>query len=118
MNNTTNIPALHPLPPTTPLIDTWGPAPWINPPAFYTIRTVMTGFSLWLSLFSLIDASQQSEDFGGFEYLTSWGVHGTSFSFLMMWLPYTFKWYNGWGDGQAAFPSFLINWAASWAVFH
>jgi hypothetical protein len=120
MNNTTNIEALKPLLADNMqgALDPWGPAPWMNEDGFYVVRTVLTGFSLWLSLFSLIKSKTESEAFQGFEYFTSWGVHGTSFSFVVMWLPYTLKWYNGWGEGYETFPSFLIDWSGSWAVYH
>ena len=55
--------------------------------------------------------------YGGIEWLTNWGVHGTSLSFVAMWLPYSFKWYNAWGDKDNNLPSYVIDWLGNAAIF-
>ena len=64
----------------------WGPAPWIDPSVFWTLRFLFTGSSVFLSFYTI--AYDWYSYYTGFQYFTNWGVHGTMLAFIALWLCY------------------------------
>jgi hypothetical protein len=94
----------------TVIVTEWGPAPWMDPTAFFIIRYFFTGSSIALSLYTYIE-NWNSADTGTWhaaQYFSYWGTHGTAIAFLVTWFPY----YAG------LIPVWAVDWFGNWARFH
>ena len=92
----------------------YGPAPWIDHHAFYIIRFILTGGSVFLSLFTWFE--QVDTIYKGFDYFTFWGAHGTMLAFIFMWLPYTTEMLPA--HMFYGYPGYAMDWLNIWAVYH
>jgi len=92
----------------------YGPAPWIDPNTFYIIRFLLTGGSVFLSLYTF--AEKLPTIYKGFDYFTYWGTHGTMLAFIYMWLPYTNEMLPA--HMLQGYPAYAMDWLDLWAQYH
>ena len=95
-------------------IEEWGPAPWMDPDAFFILRMLWTGISGWIAVYTIFSTKEDSVEypFNGHRYLTHWGMYGTWLCFMLLWTPYTLRLWD-----YQPLPSFVVDWLNDVSVY-